>query len=129
MNLLVCNTHNPITRLVSRIFYHIARFKYFCVYGILMRMPWFRSGGALNSEKYWDKRAEMYDLQYGKKQSYTQTFKKIIENTPEPLSHVVELGCGTASNLSELALCYPGIVFTGIDYSEQMLRAAQKNAN
>jgi S-adenosylmethionine-diacylgycerolhomoserine-N-methlytransferase len=44
---------------------------------------------------------------------------------PESHETVCEIGCGTARNLRKMAVRYPGIVFYGIDASEEMLKTAR----
>lgn len=46
---------------------------------------------------------------------------------PKKGETVCEIGCGTARNLRKMAKRYPGIVFYGIDASDEMLKTAVKS--
>jgi S-adenosylmethionine-diacylgycerolhomoserine-N-methlytransferase len=51
----------------------------------------------------------------------------IRELQPPPGGTVLEIGCGTARNLTLAARAYPDALFHGVDISEQMLATARKS--
>ena len=86
-------------------------------------------------KKHWDGLSEVYakDL---KSTTKTPTIKKLeiaaiaqsiktLQNTNE-ISNVLEVGCGNGYNLIGLTKQLPDINFTGIDYSEGMIKNADK---
>ena len=48
-----------------------------------------------------------------------------ISQTVQGCDHVLDLGCGPATQLAQIAAMNPGISFTGVDLSEAMLNAAR----
>jgi S-adenosylmethionine-diacylgycerolhomoserine-N-methlytransferase len=51
----------------------------------------------------------------------------IRELGAKPGEVVIEVGCGTARNLIKMARRYPGVMFYGLDASEEMLKTARED--
>lgn len=74
------------------------------------------------------KRARGFDIRSRAAESLTR-YKKLSGLITARLAsgHLLDIGTGTAGMLIELARAAPGMVFTGIDVSAEMLRLAEMN--
>lgn len=70
----------------------------------------------------WDKMQERYIVKR------TERFKiiaQLIKETQNPVTRIVDLGCGTGSLMSEMLEAFPKVQITGIDFDPTLLPLAQ----
>ncbi|TVR85906.1 MAG: class I SAM-dependent methyltransferase [Saprospirales bacterium] len=84
------------------------------------------NAGTTRLESYYKLHAAIYDLS---RWSFLFGRKEAIKGLPMLIKYpneILEIGCGTGSNLSCLTKMYPMANFTGIDLSSEMLEKAAR---
>jgi ubiquinone/menaquinone biosynthesis C-methylase UbiE len=117
-----------IMSLISLTIFNISKIHYYLKFNKIIKLPGNKSNHLSNNfvMKYWDQRAEFYSKQYGYS-TKMPLLEKIISSYRQDISKVLELGCGNARNLINLANIFPTITFNGIDISQQMINSAKIN--
>jgi len=86
-------------------------------------------------KKYWDERADQNTTSptattndvYLRELEISTIIENIKKLNLPPGSEIIDIGCGDGYSTIKVALSFPEISFTGIDYSENMIKNAVKN--
>ena len=80
-----------------------------------------------DKKELFDRWASSYDLTFPSF-IYQAIHKRLISQVElSPQANVLDLGCGTGRLLERLAVQFPNLQGTGLDFSPQMLRVARQN--